>query len=74
MGQGISRDACLAAMVMLTENPLEVVNKVGRVSENSVNQTVEKHSDSPLFRSECYGQQADDEQQADGAEDAAGAA
>lgn len=74
MGQGISRDACLAAMVMLTENPLEVVNKVGRVSKDSVNRSDGNRSNSPLLRPQCHDHQADDEQEADGAEDAAGAA
>ena len=74
MGQGISRDACLAAMVMLPEEALEVVNKVERVSKDSVNRSDGNRSDSPLARPQCHGHQADDEQEADGAEDAAGAA
>ena len=55
MGQGVSRDQCLVTMVMLPEDTVEVVNKMERVSENSVKQTIEKYSDSPFFRSECHG-------------------
>lgn len=55
MGQGISRDACLAAMVMLTENPLEVVNKVGRVSKDSVKRSDGNRSNSSLLRPQRHG-------------------
>ena len=74
MGQGISRDVCLVAMVMLPEEALEVVNKVERVSKDSVNRSDGNRSDSPLARPQRHGHQTDDEQEADGTEDAAGAA
>ena len=49
-------------MSMLSEEPLEVVNKVERVAKDSVNRSDGNRSNALLFRSRHHRQQADGEQ------------